>query len=324
MAEARRKSIALKDKLSIVNDLETGKKTQASICRERNLSKSTVATIWANRSKLKNSVEDGTSSSSRKRMLGAKHDDLDSALHRWFVQARERKTPVSGHVLKEKAEKFAATFAIEGFQCSNGWIDRFKQRHDLKFKTIVGEKGEVNSEITSHWLKDVYTTLVEGYKPEDIYNADETGLFYQLLPNKTLATKDDDCAGTKKSKQRVTLLLGGNLDGSDRLRPLFIGKFAHPRCLKNVHSLPVTYRHSKKAWVTSEIWKEWLRSFDSKMQLQKCKVLLFVDNCPAHPFVPNLKAVTVHFLPPTEGAFTNSIGSWHYYYKGSNSVDFRQ
>ena len=63
----------LKDKLLIVNDLETGKKMQASICRERDLPKSTIATIWANRSKLKNSVEDGASSSRRKGMRGVFH-----------------------------------------------------------------------------------------------------------------------------------------------------------------------------------------------------------------------------------------------------------
>ena len=200
--------------------------------------------------------------------------------------------------MKEKAEKFAAALDIEDFHCSNGWIDRFKQRHDLKFKTIIGERGDVNMETTSNWLRDVYPALVEGYKPEDTYNADETGLFYQLLPNKTLASKEDECVGIKKNKQRVTLLLGANADGSDRLRPLLIGKFAKSRCLKNVNSLPVTYKHSKKAWMTGEIWKEWLRSFDNKMESQQRKVLLFVDNCPAHPPVPDLKAVTVCLLPP--------------------------
>ena len=60
MAEARRrKLIALKDKLLIVNDLEMGTKMRSSICRERDLPKSTVATIWASPSKLKNSVQDG-------------------------------------------------------------------------------------------------------------------------------------------------------------------------------------------------------------------------------------------------------------------------
>ena len=35
---------------------------------------------------------------------------------------------------------------------------------------------------------------------------------------------------------------------------------------------------------------------------QKRRVLLFAANCPAHPAVPGLKAVTVHFLPPNRTA----------------------
>ena len=191
--------------------------------------------------------------SSRKRMRSAKHEDLDSAVYHWFPQERERKLPVSSHILKEKAMKFAAAFGIEDFHCSNGWMDRLKQRHDLRFRAISGEQGEVSNDTTSNWLKDDLPKLIKAYQPTDIYNAVETGLFYQLMPNKTLARKDD-CAGMKKSKQRVTLLLGANMDGSDRLRPLLIGKFANPRCLKNVHSLPVTYKHSKKVWMTNQTW----------------------------------------------------------------------
>ena len=161
-------------------------------------------------------------------MRGARNEDLDNAVHRWFVQVRETKLPVTSHLLKEKAEKFAAAFGLDDFQCSNGWIDHFKQRHDLKFKSLSGKKGEVNLEMTSNWIKDVLPKLIQGFKPRDIYNADETGLFYQLLPSKTLANKKDDCSGTKKSKQRVTLLLGANVDGTNLLRPLLIGKLGNP------------------------------------------------------------------------------------------------
>ena len=45
---------------------------------------------------------------------------------------------------------FAAPLDVKGFHCSNGWIDQFKKRHDLIFKTIVGQKGEMNSKTTSH------------------------------------------------------------------------------------------------------------------------------------------------------------------------------
>ena len=42
---------------------------------------------------------------------------------------------------------------------------------------------------------------------ENVYNADETGLFFRLGPNRTLATKSDRAKGTKKDKERVTVLL---------------------------------------------------------------------------------------------------------------------
>ena len=83
---------------------------------------------------------------------------------------------------------------------------------------------------------------------------------------------------------------------------LLVCKFINPRCLKNVHSLLVTYKHSKKAWMTGEIWKEWLRLVNKKMAQQKRKVLLFADNRPAHPVVTRLKAVAEHFLLPNTTA----------------------
>ena len=88
------------------------------------------------------------------------------------------------------------------------------------------------------------------------------------------------------------------MNGTGLLCPQLVGKFTNPRCLENVHSLPVTYKHSKKAWMTAEIWKEWLRLLDKKMAQQKWKDLLFADNRPAHPVVPCLKAVAAHFLLP--------------------------
>ena len=66
------------------------------------MSRSTVATIWGNRLKLKNSIEDGKTGSSRKWMRGAKNEDLDNAVYHWFELVRERKLLVSTHILKER------------------------------------------------------------------------------------------------------------------------------------------------------------------------------------------------------------------------------
>ncbi|KAH9372295.1 hypothetical protein HPB48_006985 [Haemaphysalis longicornis] len=58
--------------------------------------------------------------------------------------------------------------------------------------------------------------ILTRYQPSEIYNADETGLFYQMLLNRTLALKGDRCHGGKQSKLHITALLCVNMDASDK------------------------------------------------------------------------------------------------------------
>jgi hypothetical protein len=44
-----------------------------------------------------------------------------------------------------------------------------------------------------------------GYEPRDVYSADETGLFFNLLPDRTFAYKGETCHGGKHSKDRLTV-----------------------------------------------------------------------------------------------------------------------
>lgn len=161
-----------------------------------------------------------------------------------------------------------------------------------------GESAAVSKEQTSAYLETILPNLLERYSPDDIYNVDETGLFYRLLPDRTYALKGETCHGGKNSKERISLLLGSNMTGTDKLKPLVIGRAAKPRCFKGVQveSLPVYYKANAKAWMTSEIFNQWLSSWNRK--LQNHKVLLFIDNCPAHNLVGQYSNIEVHFLPP--------------------------
>ena len=48
----------------------------------------------------------------------------------------------------------------------------------------------------------------EGLTQELLYNCDETGLYYRMLPAKTLASRYEKRAeGMKKQKDRVTLMM---------------------------------------------------------------------------------------------------------------------
>lgn len=71
--------------------------------------------------------------------------------------------------------------------------------------------------------------LLKKYCERDVFNADESGLFFKCLPDKTLTFKNQKCHGGKNSKQRVTLMLAANMVGSEKLKILLIGKSAKPR-----------------------------------------------------------------------------------------------
>ena len=54
-------------------------------------------------------------------------------------------------------------------------------------------------------------------------------------------------------------------------------------------SLPL--QRTKKSWKDSALFEDWVREQNKKFESQNLKVLLIVDNCPAHPEIAGLKAI---------------------------------
>jgi hypothetical protein len=136
------------------------------------------------------------------------------------------------------------------------------------------------------------------YSPKDIFIADDFGLFYNMLPEKTHTFKGASCKGIKVNTERITVLVCVNLDGTEKLPLLVIGKSKLPRCFRKTKLLPRTYCHNKTAWMTCEIFQEFLVSLDRRMASKSRQVILFADHCPAHPIdVRNFKNVQVEFFP---------------------------
>ncbi|CAB4476572.1 unnamed protein product [Rhizophagus irregularis] len=107
-----------------------------------------------------------------------------------------------------------------------------------------------------------------------------------MPPNQTLSSKP--VLGQKKDKTRITVLLGTNAIGTDKLKPWVIGNSKRPRPLSrvNFNHLPVHYRGNPKAWMNSEIFEEVLLDIDRHFRLQNKRILLLIDNAPSH-FDPN-------------------------------------
>ena len=107
----------------------------------------------------------------------------------WTSQAVVVGFPISDLILQQKGLEFAKSLNIEDqLKCANGWVYRFKLRNGLHKITLSGEANSALLETLSEERLKLRSILAN-YDEEDIYNADETGLFFRMEPNQTLGTK---------------------------------------------------------------------------------------------------------------------------------------
>ncbi|XP_072142094.1 tigger transposable element-derived protein 4-like [Dermacentor andersoni] len=291
------RTLDLATKVEVLKEVEKGGAAKQDTARKYGIKPNTLSNYIKNKRTIMDAFEIDKFKTSRKRIRTGAYPELEKALLVWIREARSNKLPLSGDIVAMKARTLAAMLGIDDFVSSDGWLTRFKDRHDLVFKSVCGEKASVNQETCATWKDGKLREYLAEYRPEDIFNADETALFYQLLPEKTLTFKDDDCAGGKRSKERVSVLIATNMTGTERCRLLVIGKAAKPRCFKGVKTLPVDYEANKKAWMTAEIFKSWISKLDRKFASSNRKVLFLVDHCSAHVNVPALSAIRLAYLP---------------------------
>ena len=68
------------------------------------------------------------------------------------------------------------------FRGSDGWLESFRKSNNIAFYVKSGEKADVDIAIVEDWKRKL-PTLLEGYNPCDIFNMDETGLFFHTTYN---------------------------------------------------------------------------------------------------------------------------------------------
>ena len=300
---SKRKTLSLKEKIGLLDDIDKEtNKSHRHLSKKLGLSKSYIGKILLSKDSLRaewaHCIEKGQKD--RKRNRECKDSEVDEALKLWFVEARNRGLPCSGPLLRAKAEDLAKSLGKTDFVASDGWLSRWKVRHGIVYKRMHGEKQDADFDGAEDWTSRVLPEYLSNYGPDDIYNADETGLYYRATPDGTLAFKKESITGSKKAMDRFTVLVCCNMSGTDKKKLVVIGKSANPRCFKGVkvQSLPVDYRNNKTAWMTSGLFTEWITSWDKELRLQKRKILLLVDNCSAHPKVQGLTNIELRFLPP--------------------------
>ena len=139
------------------------------------------------------------------------------------------------HLFSKNKTQFLQTFHLSIF------------RNNVSFKTVSGESKAVTPEIVAGWNETTLPALLSNYGLENIYDANEFGLFYHCLPEKSNHLKMQKCSGGKHRKIRITGLTAANAIGN-KLSMLVISKAKNPRCFKSIKKLPsVDIDHKERA-----------------------------------------------------------------------------
>ena len=147
--------------------------------------------------------------------------DAEEYIVSWVNALRKDGVPVSAIMLRMKALDVAAELGIspDVFKASWEWRKSFLKRHSLSFRART-RQGQVTPEDAQAqveaFAREVQQTM-ESKNISKVYNADQTAVFFEYLPKKTITGRGCKtvwvrCAG--KEKERVTAMLLGDSDGN--------------------------------------------------------------------------------------------------------------
>ncbi|XP_076167107.1 cytochrome P450 302a1, mitochondrial isoform X3 [Ptiloglossa arizonensis] len=304
----RRVTLSLQQRLDVIQKLKNGVRDTV-LANEYGVKTVTIRRIKRDEPRIRQLSQTSTRKlCNRQRIRKPLQDGLEGRLYSWFLQRRALGDRISNMLLQEKARELHEEFGgPSSFKASNGWLWRFKNRHDINFCDIHGESAD--SMTAEDFSRNFLRRLVEeDIQLQNVYNMDETGLLWKVLPLRTLFHDSERKVCENKIKNdRITVGVCANATGTHKLPPLLIYKFEKPRALKHCQStLPVVFKTQGKAWMNPDVFADWLENhFKPAVRKQQVesgnrgKVLLLLDNCAAHkvPSEQQTDDVEIIFLP---------------------------
>ncbi|XP_043470513.1 jerky protein homolog-like isoform X2 [Leptopilina heterotoma] len=308
--------LELGTKLEILETLQSNEKNgiktnNSELGRKYNVSETTIRRIKTRRRKFYEMHLQQNDKVSRlkmkKKILNSKHSILEETLYKWFKQKIAiGQAPSKCSLAKQALLINSLIKGDKDFKASRGWVERFKNRFQIQSHWFRDNKSLTNCEDEREFVNKLESIMrLRDFQLYQIYNADETGIFVKMLPETSFDEFDKNL-----SKERVTVMVCANADGSHRIPLFIIGNSKDTSCLEDVHRLPFVYNSQEDGFMTRELFIKWyievflpsIRKFQAESG-RSYNVLLILDNATCHLSKNELDAVddlcSVELLPPS-------------------------
>lgn len=307
--------------------------------------------------------------SSKNEIIGSKEADfllvrrrkqtnplLRKILTEWITQAHWEKIPITTPIIQLTAyaiwTRIPASMKDGNGMFNHKWCNNFVKKLNINLSgSKEAMKQNMGYKLNKEWkldekleLKTYIKWLIanKNYSPADIFTLDEFSLFY-LLPLDQIFDISSIDKGLKQSssstENMLTIMLGCNIDGSEKLNPLVVSKHesfdvsasshaglkSHsvmlltPQALVNkvseVHL--ITYKSNNNKWITSSMFQDYLLSLDHKIEnsTPNRNIVILLDNSSSHRMI-NLEFKHIKLV------YLENTSKHKNPFNGSNSAKF--
>ena len=145
----RSRILDIPDKLKIIERLDNGEQV-ADLAKEYGVGKTTITAVMSAKAKLMvYQIQNDPNKPEKYMTKFACYESVDKALYTWYVEEKNKGTPLTGPIVKEKAKWFHDTmYPGNSFKASEGWLWRWKKRNGIKgpIGTNTGEDKQYDSD----------------------------------------------------------------------------------------------------------------------------------------------------------------------------------
>jgi hypothetical protein len=144
-------------------------------------------------------------------------EEIKRLLKIWLDDQAQKLIPVSQDIISSKAKslyddlkkRIGESVRDEtSFSARHGWFDRFKRRANFYNLKLSGEAASADNDAAPTYPAQLSQLIEEGgYCVCQVFNVDETGLFWKKMPARNLIAKEEKTAqGYKPRKDRLSLV----------------------------------------------------------------------------------------------------------------------
>ncbi|CAI6365443.1 unnamed protein product [Macrosiphum euphorbiae] len=183
---SKNKCLTLNEKIKLIESSEKDKLTVKQICELFKCGKSQVYNILKQKNEIKEQWMNGNGRMKRKPKSNA-NEEINNLTWEWFVSARAKNIPISGPIIQTKARQIAEQMSVTEFKASNGWLESFKNRHNIVWHQICVKSEECKGgKLSKERLTVFLCANMEGEfeKPLVIGKAQKPRCFKNVDPTK--------------------------------------------------------------------------------------------------------------------------------------------